>query len=75
MLSTLKPGDRGVVTGVEDHSPAFLQYLDQLGLTLGAGLELIERFAYDQSVRVRTQNGPEVTLSEKVAQNLYVKIN
>lgn len=75
LLSTLKPGDHGVVTGVEDHSPAFLQYLDQLGLTLGAGLELIERFAYDQSVKVRTPGGQEVTLSEKVAQNLYVKIN
>lgn len=29
LLSTLKPGDRGVVTGVEDHTPTFLQYLDQ----------------------------------------------
>ena len=75
LLATLKPGDRGIVTGVEDHSPAFLQYLDQLGLTLGASLELLERFPYDQSVRVRTQNNHEVTLSEKVGQNLYVKIN
>lgn len=74
LLSTLKPGDRGVVTGVEDHTPAFLQYLNQLGLTLGAGLELLERFPYDQSVRIRTQDGREVTLSEKVGQNLYVKV-
>lgn len=74
LLSTLKPGDRGVVTGVEDHTPTFLQYLDQLGLTLGAGLELLERFPYDQSVRIRTQDGREVTLSEKVSQNLYVKV-
>lgn len=74
LLATLKPGDRGVVTGVEDHTPTFLQYLDQLGLTLGAGLELLERFPYDQSVRIRTQDGREVTLSEKVGQNLYVKV-
>jgi len=74
LLSTLKPGDRGVVTGVEDHTPTFLQYLDQLGLTLGAGLELLERFPYDQSVRIRTEDGRELTLSEKVGQNLYVKV-
>ncbi len=74
LLSTLKPGDRGVVTGVEDHTPTFLQYLDQLGLTLGAGLELLERFPYDQSVRIRTEDGRELTLSEKVGQNLYLKV-
>lgn len=72
-LSTLQPGEHGVVTGVEDHSAAFLQYLDQLGLTLGANLELLERFPYDQSVRIRTQDGREIALSDKVGQNLYVR--
>lgn len=72
-LATLQPGDRGVVTGVDDHSATFLQYLDQLGLTLGAELELLERFPYDQSVRVRTRDGRELILSEKVTQNLFVK--
>lgn len=72
-LATLQPGDRGVVTGVDDHSTTFLQYLDQLGLTLGAELELLERFPYDQSVRVRTRDGRELILSEKVTQNLFVK--
>lgn len=75
LLATLQPGDRGVVTGVDDHSPAFLQYLDQSGLTLGAELELLERFPYDQSVRVRTRFGRDLVLSEKVAQNLFVKIS
>lgn len=75
LLATLQPKDHGVVTGVEDHSAAFLQYLDQIGLTLGAGIELLERFPYDQSMRVRTQNGRELVLSEKVGQNLYVKIS
>ncbi len=73
LLSTLQTGDRGIVTGVEDHSPAFLQYLDQIGLSLGATLELLERFPYDQSMRVLTQDGQAITLSDKVGQNLYVK--
>jgi DtxR family Mn-dependent transcriptional regulator len=74
-LATIQPGEKGVVTGVDDHSAAFLQYLDQLGLTLGAELELLERFPYDQSVRVRTSGGNEFVLSEKVTQNLFVKIS
>lgn len=74
LLTTLLPGDRGAVTGVDDHSPTFLQYLDQLGLGLGAELELLERFPYDHSVRVRTRDGRELVLSEKVTKNLYLNI-
>lgn len=75
LLATLQPGDRGIVTGVDDHSSTFLQYLDQLGLTLGAELELLERFPYDQSVKVRTRDQREFVLSDKVTQNLFVKIS
>jgi DtxR family Mn-dependent transcriptional regulator len=74
LLATLQPGQRGVVTGVEDHSPPFLQYLDQLGLSLGAEIELLERIPFDHSIRIRTQPGRELALSDKVCQHLYVKI-
>ncbi len=73
LLGALDAGKRGVITGVEDHSPAFLQYLDHMGLVLGAGITVLERFAYDQSLRVRADDGTERVLSEKVSQNLYVK--
>ena len=72
-LLTLKPGQRGIVTGVDDHSPAFLQYLAELGLSLGAELEVLGRTAYDQSARVRIGDR-ETVLSEKVGQNLFVRI-
>ncbi len=74
LLAALRPGDRGVVTGVGDHSAAFLQYLDQFGLSLDAELELLERFPYDHSVRIRTSDGRELVLSEKVTRNLYIKL-
>ena len=73
LLVTLQPGQRGTVTGVQDHSSAFLQYLDQLGLGLGVELEMLERIPYDQSVRVRAADRNELMLSEKVCQNLFVK--
>lgn len=72
LLSQMKPGDAGTVTGVNDHSAAFLQYLDQLGIALGVRLELLERIPFDQSVRIRTPEGAERTLSEKVGQNLFL---
>jgi DtxR family Mn-dependent transcriptional regulator len=73
LLSIIEPGAFGVVSGVENHSAEFLQYLDQHGLALGAEVTLLERFAYDQSVRIRTADLRELTLSEKVAQNLYIR--
>jgi len=72
-LLTLTAGQRGIVTGVDDHSPTFLQYLAELGLSLGAELEVLDRTAYDQSTKVRIGER-ETVLSEKVGQNLYVRI-
>ena len=72
LLANLLPGARGAVSGVEDHTAPFLQYLDQLGLRLGTEIELLERMAYDQSVRVRVGDR-ELILSEKVSRHLYVK--
>lgn len=72
-LATLAPGQRGVVTGVDDHSSAFLQYLDELGIGLGVEIKLIERTAYDQSTKVGIGAGESI-LSEKVCQNLFVRI-
>jgi len=71
-LALLQPGQRGIVTGVDDHATPFLQYLDQIGLGLGVEILLTARIDYDQSVQVRIGGNVEVTLSDKVAQNLFV---
>jgi DtxR family Mn-dependent transcriptional regulator len=72
-LATLSPGQKGIVTGVDDHSSPFLQYLDELGIALGVAIELLERTAYDQSSKVRIA-GKDYTLSEKVGQNLFLRL-
>jgi Mn-dependent transcriptional regulator len=71
-LNTLKPGAKVVVTGVDDHSPAFLQYLDELQISLGTELQVLERTAYDHSAKIQVGGSAVVVLSEKVAQNLFV---
>lgn len=73
-LAVLQPGQRGVITGVDDHATPFLQYLDQIGLGLGVELLLVGRTDYDQSVQVRIGENADVTLSDKVAQNLFLKV-
>ena len=73
LLAEMEPGDRGVVVGVQDHSTSFLQYLDRLDLILGVNLEVLERFEYDESVKILLKEEKEQILSKKVSQNLFVQ--
>jgi DtxR family Mn-dependent transcriptional regulator len=72
-LSELAEGELGIVLGVQDHSPTFLQYLDRMGLILGTSVEIIERFEYDESVKVLLNKEKEILISSKVSQNLFVQ--
>lgn len=73
LLADMKEGESGAVVGVKDHSAAFLQYLDQMQLHLGAQVTIVEKFTYDESVRIRLNENKELLLSRKVCQNLYIQ--
>ncbi|MEO1257671.1 MAG: metal-dependent transcriptional regulator [Bacteroidota bacterium] len=73
VLAALKEGESGVVVGVQEHSSAFLQYLDKMELGLGVQIKVIEIFEFDSSVKVRLSNGKEFTISNKVSDNLLVQ--
>lgn len=72
-LLDLQPGDHGIIVGVHDHTTPFLQYLDRLKLVLGTEIEVVERFEYDESVKIIVDHQQEQILSKKVAQNLFVQ--
>lgn len=72
-LADMQVGQRGRLTAVADDAALFLQYLDQMGLALQAEITVVERFAFDQSVKVLIGER-SVVLSEKVCQNLYCVI-
>jgi DtxR family transcriptional regulator, Mn-dependent transcriptional regulator len=57
---------------VDDHSTAFLQYLNHLGLGLGITITVIQRMEYDNSMIIQTKE-QQMTVSEKVVQHLFVK--
>lgn len=74
LLMDLSIGEEGIVVGVQDTSPQFLQYLDQMKLVLGVEVKLLERFDYDESVKIQVQQqGQQLTLSKKVCQNIYLQ--
>lgn len=66
-------GEYGVVVGVQDDSQQFLEYLDKQGLVLGAKIEILEKFDYDNTCQIRLNGEKELVLSEKVSKNLFIQ--
>jgi DtxR family Mn-dependent transcriptional regulator len=71
-LADLKNEDNGVIVGVNDSSVAFLQYLEEKKLVLGTTIKMLEKFKYDKSISIELNGSTEVTLSNKVAQNINI---
>ncbi|MFK8101705.1 MAG: metal-dependent transcriptional regulator [Saprospiraceae bacterium] len=72
-LSQLHVGRTAIVVGVQEHSAHFLQYLDRLDLGLGSQLEVLEKFDFDDSLRLDVNATKEQIISIKVSQNLLVQ--
>ena len=71
-LSELSIGTQALIVAVKDSSPLFLQYLDKIGVHIGAGVRLLDRVAYDGSVQIRVNNSQELFVSREAADNLMV---
>ena len=72
LLSELELGQSGICVGVKDTSPEFLQYLDKQDISLGTKIEVVAKETFDQSLRIKT-NASELTISNKIAGNLFVR--
>ena len=73
LLNDLRENEKGIIVGVNDHSPSFLQYLDRHSLNLGATIKVLEHFDYDGSKKVKLNEQSDLILSLKVCQNLYIQ--
>jgi|SRR6478672_3674697 len=72
LLSDLNENQTGICIGVKDSSSEFLKYLDKQGIALGSKIELISKEEFDSSLVIKV-NGNEITISNKIATNLYVR--
>jgi DtxR family transcriptional regulator, Mn-dependent transcriptional regulator len=72
LLSELAENQLGICVGVKDSSAEFLKYLDKQEIALGSKIEIIFKESFDLSTKIKV-NGKELTISNKIANNLYVK--
>jgi DtxR family Mn-dependent transcriptional regulator len=72
LLSEMKEDNQGKFTGVTDHSPAFLSYLDKIGLSLGDTIKIKSIEIFDHSYTLQLKGKNELTVSNKVANSLLI---
>ena len=72
LLSTLKVNEKGICVGVHDSSSTFLQFLDKQKIALGQEIIVLEKEDFDGSMRIEIDK-KEITVSNKIANNLYIQ--
>jgi DtxR family transcriptional regulator, Mn-dependent transcriptional regulator len=73
-LASCEIGAKGIVMGVEDGSPEFLQYLNRISLKLGSEIEVIDKLTFDGSL-VITIDHRTIQFSQVVATKIFVKVS
>jgi len=72
LLSTLHINETGICIGVKDSSASFLQFLDKQQIALGQEVEVLEKEDFDDSMTIKI-NDKKMTVSNKIANNLYIQ--
>jgi DtxR family transcriptional regulator, Mn-dependent transcriptional regulator len=74
LASDLQVNDSGVVIGVKDTQPLFLQYLDKVGIFLGARIKVKDKAAFDNSLEISIENKKDLRISFEVSSNIFVSV-
>lgn len=74
LLAEMEINEAGTVMGVKDSQPLFLQYLDKLGIYLGARIKITDKIAFDNSLEINLDNKKQFSVSSEVARNIYVSV-
>jgi DtxR family Mn-dependent transcriptional regulator len=73
LLCELQANQSGICVGVKDNSSDFLKYLDKQQIGLGTKIDVVNKETFDLSLKIMV-NGLEITISNKIASNLFVKV-
>jgi DtxR family transcriptional regulator, Mn-dependent transcriptional regulator len=65
-------GQVGIISAVTDSSTLFLQYLDKIGIYIGAKVKVLDKIEYDNSIEILLDNKRTVTISKEASKNLMI---
>ena len=70
-LFNVEKGRKCMVLEVRDTSRSFLNYLEELGISIKTEIAIVGKIAYDNSIKIKIKN-EQYSISRKVADNLLV---
>ena len=73
LLSEITKKGKYILSGVNDHSPSFLQYLEKKGLIPGSTFSIVEMDEFDNSMQIIFSNKKSIFISKEVSKNLLVR--
>ena len=73
LLSEITKKGKYILSGVNDHSPSFLQYLEKKGLIPGSIFSIVEMDEFDNSMQIIFTNKKSIFISKEVSKNLLVR--
>ena len=74
VLADLMAGEHGMLAAVKNTSAPFLQYLDKVGLQLGASVEVLDKVIFDNSLEISINKSYTALISAEVSRNLLVTV-
>lgn len=74
VLAEMEMEATGVVVGVNDSQPLFLQFLDKIGISLGSRIKVTDIIKYDKSLEININNKNTVLVSSEVSKNIFVSV-
>ncbi|MEM1408001.1 MAG: metal-dependent transcriptional regulator [Bacteroidota bacterium] len=71
-LFELQIEQSGIVVTVQDDSPAFLQYLDKIGIYIGAKIKVVDKVEFDGSMEIQIDGRKTNFISKQVSENIWL---
>lgn len=69
-LSLHKPAR---ISAVGSQSSELLELLSHKGILIGSKIEILQKFAFDHSIEIKIDENPSFSISQQLAQSLFVK--
>ncbi|HEX8545578.1 MAG TPA: metal-dependent transcriptional regulator [Cytophagaceae bacterium] len=71
-LNDLEVNSQGIVIGLKETSPLFLQYLDKTGIYIGVKIKIIEKIPFDESLEILLDSKKTLIISKEVSKNILL---
>ena len=71
-MTALRVNTVSTVASISDHSSEILELLEHKKIAIGTKVEVKKKFQFDNSLEIKINRQPVITISEQLAKNIFV---